>query len=90
MTTWVILIIWILFWKMWAVWCAASQRQFFWFLFAWFSPTFGIGEMWYVFYMKNYFPSKRCRECFNLPKVAIYKVGPGGRCECVSCEEEEN
>jgi len=66
-----------------ASWHAAKEQQFWWFIAAWLSPTFGIGEMIYVFYMTHIFTSGRCPRCLGLARLVVYKVGPGARVEAI-------
>ncbi len=57
---------------------------------AWLAPTFGIGEMCYVFYMKHIFLNRRCSLCYNLPKIVVYRVGPLARCEGIGGKAAES
>ena len=82
-----LLIIWTIVWKSIAAWYAAKNRQVFWYVFAWLSPTFGVIEMCYVYYMRYHFVPKRCRECFNLPVIVVYKVGPLSQVETIAGKE---
>jgi hypothetical protein len=48
-----VLVIWIIFWKGWALWIAARKGEFWWFLVILIVNTFGILEIVYLFVFKK-------------------------------------